>query len=282
MQRADPLAEPYLELMKKALSYSLWQEPGVPLEVIDYGGPILKRIVRAALRLLRRANLQLVRLPVDDPELRAQGYSWPAQAHTMIGTKRLDNLRSCIESVLDEGVPGDLIETGAWRGGACIFMRAVLLAHGVRDRRVFVADSFRGLPAPDPERYPADAGDIHHKIGLTSVSRQEVEQNFRSYGLLDEQVVFLEGWFEDSLPKAPIGSLAVLRLDGDMYESTIQVLDLLYPKLSPGGWCIVDDYALAGCRRAVDDYRARHGVDEAIRRIDWTGVYWRKRPRDEG
>jgi len=74
---------------------------------------------------------------------------WPSHAHTMIGLERLDNIRECLEGVLAEGVAGDLIETGVWRGGATIFMRAVLKAHGVADRTVWVADSFSGLPQPD-------------------------------------------------------------------------------------------------------------------------------------
>jgi O-methyltransferase len=121
-----------------------------------------------------------------------------------------------------------------------------------------------------------DAGDRHHRNEYLKVSRAEVEENFRRYGLLDEQVVFLEGWFADTLPRAPIERLAVFRLDGDMYQSTIEALEALYPRLSPGGSCIVDDYALPGCHRAVDDFRARHGIGEALERIDYTGVHWRK------
>jgi O-methyltransferase len=103
-----------------------------------------------------------------------------------------------------------------------------------------------------------------------------VESHFERYGLLDNKVVFLKGWFRDTLPSAPIEKLAVLRLDGDMYGSTIDALTNLYPKLSKGGFCIVDDYALDGCRRAVDEYRTEHGIDAEMRAIDWTGRYWRK------
>ena len=85
------------------------------------------------------------------------------------------------------------------------------------------------------------------------------------------------GWFRDTLPKAPIERLAVLRLDGDMYESTTLALTHLYPKLAPGGYAIVDDYQVVpGCRQAVDDFRSQHGIVEPIRQIDWAGVYWRR------
>ena len=84
-------------------------------------------------------------------------------------------------------------------------------------------------------------------------------------------------WFKDTLPDAPIDRIAVLRLDGDLYESTIQALDALYPRLSPGGFCIIDDYhAIKACRQAVTDYRAKHGLSAEIVDIDQTGVLWRK------
>src|SRR5262249_7945660 len=158
--------------------------------------------------------------------------------------KRLENLKFCVETAIRDGVPGDLIETGVWRGGACIFMRAILEAYGDKQRKVWVADSFAGLPKPNEAKYDADRGDKHHTFGDLAVPRETVEKNFEQYGLLDDQVRFLEGWFKDTLPSAPINSLAVMRLDGDMYESTIQALEALYPKLSPGGFVIIDDYFL--------------------------------------
>ncbi|MBJ8348314.1 TylF/MycF family methyltransferase [Antrihabitans sp. YC2-6] len=210
------------------------------------------------------------------PEAREDGRDWPALAHTMIGRARLKSLRSCVERVLADNVPGDFIETGVWRGGACIFMRGMLDAHGIRDRRVWVADSFQGLPRPDRKKYPADAGDLLYRFKQLAISRSQVEENFRRYGLLDDQVVFLEGYFRDTLPTAPIEQLAIVRLDGDMYESTMDGLTNLYSKLSVGGYLIVDDYGLSRCRRAVDEFRATNGISERIETIDWTGAYWRK------
>lgn len=215
-----------------------------------------------------------------DPKLRAMrldGGDWPGRGLTMVGLKRLDNLQLVVEDVIARGVPGDLIEAGAWRGGSCIFMRGVLKAHGVTDRRVWVADSFEGLPVPDPEKYPADAEAGPEAAGMMAVSLETVRDNFARYGLLDEQVVFLKGWFSETLPRAPIEKLAVLRLDGDLYESTMDSLVNLYPKLSPGGYVIVDDYgSTPPSAKAVTDYRAKHGIDDPIVKIDWTGVYWRK------
>jgi O-methyltransferase len=208
---------------------------------------------------------------------RADGRDWPARAHTMIGFKRLANLRACVETVLDDAVPGDLIETGVWRGGATIFMRTILKARGVTDRIVWVADSFAGLPPPDTANYPHDQGITLHQFPQLAVSLERVQDNFRRYGLLDDQVRFLKGWFRDTLPSAPIERLAVLRLDGDLYESTIQALDALYDKVSPGGFVIVDDYHnVAACRQAVLDFRIKHGITDPIQTIDWGGAFWRR------
>lgn len=212
-----------------------------------------------------------------DPYLRERGLDWPSHAETMIGEKRLANLRVLTEAVIADNVPGDLIETGVWRGGACILMRAVLFAHNVSDRYVWVADSFEGLPRANEPQYPADAGSEFHTYVQLAVSLDEVRKNFRAYGLLDEQVKFLKGWFKDSLPTAPIGQLALLRLDGDMYESTMDALTNLYPKLSHRGFVIIDDYhVVPACKAAVTDYCDRHGIKPEIVEIDGVGVYWRK------
>jgi O-methyltransferase len=197
-------------------------------------------------------------------------------AHTMIGRKRLDNLQYCIEEVISAGIPGDLIETGIWRGGATIFMRGVLAAHGITDRRVWAADSFQGVPPPT---HPQDAGwDISARVyPVLSVGLEEVKELFERYGLLDDQVFFLQGWFKDSLPKAPIDKLAVLRLDGDLYESTIDALDPLYAKVERGGFIIVDDFcALPQCERAINDFRSAHGITDPMHQIDQSSVFWRK------
>jgi Macrocin-O-methyltransferase (TylF) len=211
-----------------------------------------------------------------DPTIRAIGRDWPGKAPTMIGAARMRNIRELAERALDVGVPGDFLEAGVWRGGACIYMRGILAAHGETERRVWVADSFAGLPPPDPDAYPADQGDPHHQFHQLVVPLDEVKGNFTRYGLLDEQVRFLPGWFADTLPQAPIARLAILRLDGDMYSSTIQTLNALYDKVTLGGYVIIDDYILEGCRRATDDFRASRGIAEAIQDIDGAAIYWRK------
>ena len=111
-----------------------------------------------------------------------------------------------------------------------------------------------------------------------AVSLEEVQNNFKKYGLLDEQVKFLKGFFIDTLPKAPIERISVLRVDGDLYESVTQTLQYMYPKVSVGGYIILDDYGdhLPAAKNAVDDYRKAHGIATPLERIDYSGAFWRK------
>ncbi len=229
------------------------------------------------LDLLERCLLDALYDPAADTPARAEGRDWPARAHTMVGAARLRHLRGCVEDLLARGVPGDLVEAGVWRGGAAILMRGVLAAHGDRGRSVWLADSFAGLPAPEPARYPADAGGTLHTFAELAVPLEAVRGNFRRYGLLDDRVRFLPGWFADTLPQGPPGPLALVRLDGDLYASTAVALRCLYDRLAPGGYLVVDDYgAVPGCRQAVHDFRATRGIAEPIRAIDWAGAYWIK------
>lgn len=260
----------YLDLLKVVLTRTGFAES---YRLIGLGRGWHRYVLPPVRWALRQAGLELV-LKAEQ-EMRSVGGDYPSDAETMIGMARLDNLERCLVDVLERGVPGDVIETGVWRGGAAIFMRAVLKAYGEEDRTVWAADSFEGLPPAEVNAREVGA-DHFHKVGLLSVSLDEVEHNFQKYGLLDGQVRFLAGWFRDTLPDAPIERLALIRLDGDMYGSTMDALTSLYPKLSAGGYAIVDDYAIEACRSAVHDYRHEHGITDSIQKIDWTGVYWRK------
>jgi hypothetical protein len=211
---------------------------------------------------------------VATDEQLGNGSFWPLRAHTMIGLKRIDNIQYCIENVRTNNIPGDFIETGVWRGGASIFMAGLNKYYGMK-RKVFVADSFEGLPPPDV-RYPADRYDVHHTYKDLIVPLEQVKNNFEKYNLLDENVIFVKGFFEDSLQTAPIQKLSVLRLDGDMYSSTIHVLDYCYDKLTEGGFVIIDDYGGENCKQAVLDFRAKHNILSPIIQIDHTGVFWKK------
>ncbi len=267
--------ELYLDLLKKCLTRYVFGETFHKLS--PRKGSLKSMLYAPARKLLALGQLELVRHVPTDLEKRAEGVDWPLGAETMIGLRRLDNLQDCIRDVLQRGVPGDLIEAGVWRGGATIFMRAALKAYGDCGRIVWVADSFRGLPKPDPHRYPADAGDSHWRYPLLAVPLEEVKANFARYDLLDDRVRFLVGLFHETLLSAPIERLSILRIDADMYGSTMDALRYLYPKLSVGGYVIIDDYgAIPVCRAAVEDFRSERRITEKLEHIDWTGVFWNR------
>ena len=244
--------------------------------VNEKGASLYLDLLESALtgQLQRDGALSSVGDQVHDPIRRSLGRDWPVTAETMIGTVRMRNLRNLLERALEHGIQGDFIETGVWRGGACIYARAILDAHGENERKVFVADSFKGLPSPDAKTYPADEGDQHYKFAELAISRDQVASNFERFGLLSENVIFLEGWFKDTLPEAPIDKLCVLRLDGDLYESTIVALNALYHKVEPGGFVIVDDYLLPNCAKAVADFRVAKGIVAPLHDVDGAAVWW--------
>lgn len=265
----------YLDLMKQVLTRYGLEEGHLPLtswrgwDRFPAAGPVRRRLARAPLQITRRIAW--------DPSARAEGRDWPVGAETMIGMRRLENVEYCVRDVIERCVPGDLMETGVWRGGASIFMRAILKALGDTTRLVWLADSFRGLPPPNANAYPADEGDSHWRRTQLAVGVDQVRANFAKYGLLDDQVQFLVGWFSETLPTAPVKRLAVLRLDGDLYESTMVALQALYPKVSAGGYVIIDDWgAIPACKKAVEDFRRDAGVAEPIHEVDWTGAFWQR------
>jgi O-methyltransferase len=262
----------YLDLLRNSLT-RYGDDELIPVRAASH------RLIRRALDVLDGHGFKFVRPRPFDEQKRNLGLDWPAAAETMIGMQRLTSLQRCVEAVLSEDVPGDLIECGVWRGGACILMRAVLEVYGDEERCVWVADSFAGVPPPDTENYIADENlRLDLVADVLGVSVAAVKANFKRYGLLDDRVRFLAGWFKDTLHAAPIDRIALMRLDGDLYESTIQALESLYPRLSTGGFCIIDDYyAIRACRLAVTDYRKCHDIGAEITEIDGSGVFWRKR-----
>jgi O-methyltransferase len=292
MQKTE-LSRNYIELLKKSLVNELYIENearllhtfasmlnNVPLEYSHF--PSIRQVEPGMLRVLgdskvTGSTIVLNQRGADGSTRKALELRNVTElSHTMIGSKRLENIQYCMETVLADGIQGDFIETGIWRGGACIFMRGILMAYGISDRVVWAADSFEGVPAPS---WPEDANfDISRKVlPILVVPLEEVQELFARYGLLDDQVKFLPGWFKDTLPTAPIEKLALLRLDGDLYESTMDALLPLYDKVASGGFVIVDDYgSCPPCKRAIHDFRAQYGISEELQPIDVQSVFWRK------
>ena len=185
---------------------------------------------------------------------------------------RAKNIIELCKRVICEQIPGDFLEAGVWRGGTCILMRGILEAYNIKNRNVFCADSFEGLPKPDEGKYPSDSGDILHTFEQLAVSIETVKENFEKYDLLDEQTVFLKGWFKDTMPTISDKTFAIIRLDGDMYGSTMDVLNNIYDRVSEGGFIVVDDYALPTCRAAIEDFRQERKF--RFNYIQWRSKSW--------
>ncbi len=198
-------------------------------------------------------------------------------AYTHVSGEAFNTLRACMEDVEKNGIVGDFVETGVWRGGITMFMKAFLHAYENHERKVWVADSFEGWPpaTDDPDSWECN----NQNLPWIVVPIETVRNNFQRYGLLDDKVIFLKGWFKDTLPTAPIEKIAVLRIDGDLYDSTKDALEALYPKLEVGGYVIIDDYYyFPGCDRAVNEYRKKYNVEDPFFRQGPTcsGVCWKK------
>jgi O-methyltransferase len=264
----------YLNLLKQSLTYQLWDASDGSSHEMHVSKPLVSMV-----RMMKRTKKLFKPTSSEEREF---GMDWPSKAYTMVGVERLNNIESCAKIVLQDGVKGDFIETGVWRGGCTIFMRAILKAFGDSKRSVWVADSFEGMPKPNSEDYPADKKFDLSMWKTLAVTSEEVRDNFKRFGLLDDQVKFLEGFFSKTLPTAPIDQLSIIRLDGDLYESTMDALTHLYGKLSDGGFVIVDDYHCAEpCKQAVDDFRKANKITEELVGVDWSAVYWRKERKGE-
>ena len=290
---SSPLTEHYLELLKKSLLNEIYVENEarliytfgqvanrLPIELNDYLNIASKHseIIDDLLSYKQTGMTTAITSVGTDGTFRVahELRNITELSHTMVGKRRLENVQYCVETVLDEEIKGDFIETGIWRGGTCIFMQGLLMAYGATGRTVWAADSFEGVPPPT---LPQDQGlDLSATVyPILAVSLDEVKALFERYGLLNENVRFLKGWFKDTLAASPIERLAILRLDGDLYESTMDALVPLYDKVSPGGFVIVDDYgSCPPCKCAIDDFRAQHGITDPLQTIDDQSAFWRK------
>lgn len=269
----NDINELYIDLMKKTLTNTIHTENYQYTKLATSKHPIII-FFKTLNRILNIKNFE-IRKRVDFEMVRL-GRIWPDNAETMVGMERLNNIEYCVREIVKDNIEGDFVETGVWRGGVVIFLNALMKALDIKDKVIWAADSFEGIPKPSG-KYEADLGDEHYKLPEIAVSLESVKQNFENYNLLNDNVKFLKGWFKDTLPAAPIEKISLLRLDGDLYESTMDSLNNLYHKLSPGGFLIIDDYfGVPTCKKAIDDFRKEHNITEEIYTIDWTGAYWRK------
>jgi len=215
-----------------------------------------------------------------DPQTGQPSGPRPERAHTMLSIPRLELIQHCIEEVVVvDPIPGDMFQAGVWRGGAAVFMALATQVYRrswgcTILRKTWAADSFCGFPPPKRKE------DKGFTTGDMSVDRRTVQHNFGLYGASD-LVDLWHGYFSSSLPKwrkeHPDRKIAVLHIDGDMYDSTMDCLENLYWRVPIGGYVIIDDYgAHKQCRDAVEDFRVCMGIVDEPVKVDWTAVYWRK------
>jgi hypothetical protein len=238
---------------------------------------------RALNRALDRAGLVLVPKPPDErlePEF-LELYERCAP-YTMTSRERMYAVWQAVNHVTRAGIPGDVVECGVWRGGSTMLAALTLAARGDADRRLWLYDTFEGMPEPGPLDGPGGYGEdplaewTRHQAGDHNEwcysPLDEVRSNMRATGLPEKRFEFVRGKVEDTIPDAVPDRIAILRLDTDWYESTLHELEHLYPRLSPGGVLLIDDYGhWEGARRAVDEYFARQGVPILLTRVDYSG-----------
>lgn len=176
-------------------------------------------------------------------------------------------------------IPGDFVECGVFAGSQVAAMASCLMHHGVTDRKIHLFDSFLGIPQAGP--HDVEFLEAGHQEGLSACSVEEVQANMREWCIDDSLLTYHVGPFERTLAhlelrhQIPMGDydpayrgIAILRMDGDLYESTKVCMENLYPLVSPGGIVIVDDFGLSGARKAVTEY-----MDDGK---GFPPVYWRK------
>lgn len=226
---------------------------------------MIENLERLKIRLLQLGDAKTE----DELYGRLNGLHWAG--YTMIGWRRLDNLEQCINAVVKELVPGCIVEAGVWKGGACIFANAVLKElRAVRN--IYVCDIFSGtFPKPTNED---DQWTEVNDFSPLAIGLQEVRNNFAKFGMLTDNVIFKEGWFSDTLRtiKEPV---AILRIDGDTYQSTMDSL-ALEPQVPSGGYIIMDDWAIASSKKAFLEYFKGTVTEEDLVQVDSLSRYWRK------
>lgn len=228
------LTNHYLELLKRALNNYLYLGGNIPFEQFEIS------------------------------DFRSPGWTIPesSQPHSLLATVKLNALQLLMYDVICNDIQGDFIEAGIYKGGTAIFMRAFLKVNNITDRIVWAADSFEGIPLTKKYKHIDDP--VEKWTDRWAADYEEVRNNFIRYDLLDEQVKFIKGYFSDSLPNAEYDRLSIARLDADSYESTMDALECIYPRISYGGYLIIDDWHLPSCRQAVVDYREAKRILEPV------------------
>jgi len=206
----------------------------------------------------------------------------PCKPYTMTSVQRMYGLYQSVNYILDNNIPGDFVECGVWRGGSSMIIAKLLVKKKVKNRRIYLYDTFEGMSEPTQNDFDLDGKmatdllnenieDKENSVWCLA-SLPDVQKNLRSTGIADNQLVFIKGKVEDTIPSTCPEKISFLRLDTDWYESTKHELIYLYPILEKNGVLIIDDYGhWGGCRKAVDEYFTQQPNKILLNRLDYTG-----------
>lgn len=236
------------------------------------------------LRATYRRGLEEARRQGDVAVIACKERVYSVMEHSLVGASGLEHTHNLAAKAIAEGIPGAFVECGVAQGG-CAALLAQVAASDAETRHCWFLDSYEGLPDPTDADY--DSGKTGRHIrplpkGSCLGTHEQVSQLlFEDFGLDRQHITLVKGWFQDTLPvtKTKIGPIAVLRVDGDWYESTNCCLEELFPYVSPGGHVIIDDYySCYGASKATDEYRARHGIETPLTPDGRGGVSFAKPP----
>jgi hypothetical protein len=204
------------------------------------------------------------------------------QGASMTSVERLYGLWRAVRYATEAGIPGAFVECGVWRGGSVMLMAATLRGLGVRDRDIWLYDTFEGMSEPSGNDVDVMGNPAESLLRSDAKSEDSgiwayapidaVRRNVAQVDYPTDRYRFVKGRVEDTIPAEAPEEIAVLRLDTDWYESTRHELVHLFPRLRPGGVLIIDDYGhWQGARKAVDEYFAASDVKVLLNRLDYTG-----------
>jgi len=216
--------------------------------------------------------------PADLPDDFRQIYE-RCREFTMTSRERMYALYQAVNYAVEAGIPGDMVECGVWKGGSAMVMAMALARRGSLDRKIYLYDTFAGMVKPTEKDRKLGSGasaldgwEGRVKAGYVDwcyASREEVSMNMASTGYPPENIVFVQGKVEETIPASVPAAISVLRLDTDWYESTLHELKWLYPLLSLHGVLVLDDYGhWAGMKEAFDTYYAQNRAALLLTRVD--------------
>jgi O-methyltransferase len=246
-------------------------------------GRVKNRVMGTVKEALGRRGYQLVggknpNLPPDYDQATVDLF-WKVKPYTLTSHERVFALRQAVTFVVKAKIPGAIVECGVWRGGSMLVIANTLLELGETSRDLYLFDTFETMPPPgehDVDVWGTHAAEVYEEALASPVyayiPQDEIRKLLEATGYPPERLHFVKGMVEETIPDAAPAQIALCRLDTDWYESTAHEMEHLYPRITPGGVLLVDDYGhYMGSRRAVDEYIEKHDLVLLLNRIDMTG-----------